>query len=98
MEACGLTADQISGQGRAMAIASVGALFIALGLAMLVSVGLIQNLTSGMTIGAVAGIVVAGSAILNGVYEDRHWKVTLLFATYEIVALTAMGALIGFWR
>ncbi|TAK20649.1 MAG: DUF1761 domain-containing protein [Chloroflexota bacterium] len=84
---------------RPMIIASISALVMALGMAMVISAAPVQNLVAGLTLGAVAGVFFVGaSSVINGAYEQRSWTVTILFVCYEVVSLVAMGAIIGFWR
>jgi len=53
----------------------------------------------GATAGALAGVGWAAMAILVlGLFERRPWRWMLINGSYQIVALTLMGLIIGGWR
>jgi len=35
---------------------------------------------------------------VNGLFEQKSWRYTLISGGYWVVVLTLMGAIIGFWR
>ena len=79
--------------------ALVGALMIAVLLALFIGWSRAASLVQGALIGLLIAVVFA--AINNGIkdlFEGRPAKLWLINAGHDVVILTAMGALIGAWR
>ncbi len=98
-DATGRTEAEIAASGggtRALIIGSIAALVMAAAFALLLTLAPDRTITTGIIWGAVLGIgFVATTTVINGAYEARKPVVTALYAAYEIVALVAMGAILG---
>jgi hypothetical protein len=101
MAARGVTPEQMrmANPGPAYASTVVAALITAVAMALLLSAAGARGAGPGAALGALVAVgVVATSQVSNGVFENRPWVVTLLYAAYQLVGLTLMGAIVGALR
>ena len=100
MREIGRTEEELRrGATRAIVTATIASLVMAFAFALLLTLADAPNVVTGVVWGLVLGIgFVATTTVINGVFEDRKPTVIALFAVYEIVALAAMGAILGAWR
>ena len=101
MAARGITREQM-GQvnvGQAYGLTTVLAIVTAVAMAMVLSAASTQDLTTGVTLGAIMGVgLVATALVTNGIFEERSWTLVMLNAGYQVVSLILMGAVLGIWR
>lgn len=84
---------------RAQLVSAACSAVAALALAILLSTIGDPSAGTGALVGLTVGLGFAGSSFLmNSTYEGRDKTATWIFITYQVVSLTAMGALLAAWR
>ncbi len=85
--------------GKAVAIGVICSIVMTVALAIILSLSETPDLVSGIKIGLLASVGFVATTLWSGaIYEDRNMTVTLISIAYQVVAITAAGAIIGAWR
>lgn len=95
-----LTEDQIANANmkKVFGLAFVFTFIVAYCLATFISTPEVTGLT-GAFYGFLAGFGwIFFAFAVNGLFEQKSWRYTLISGGYWVVVLTLMGAIIGFWR
>jgi Protein of unknown function (DUF1761) len=96
MAATGKTQDQMGNTTPAMITGVVCSVLTAIALALMLLLSQTPEVVSGIKIGLVAAIGFSGATIVvNSVYQGTNRTVMWLAVGYQLVALTAMGAILG---
>ncbi len=94
--ALGKTMEELTGPATGIIIAIVMGIIVTLSLSLLVSIANVRGAVNGAALGALAGIgFVAATTFTNATFENRSRTATLIFVSYEVIALILMGAIIG---
>ena len=103
MAGMGKTQEEIQAGGnvgKAVAIGVICSIVMTVSLAIVIlELSATPDLTSGIKIGLLASIGFVATTLWSGaIYEDRNMTVTIISIAYQVVAITAAGAIIGGWR
>lgn len=88
-----------SGLGKALTIGLICSIVMVVALAIILSLSETPDLVSGIKIGVLASIGFVATTLWSGAtYEGRNMTVTWISIAYQVVAITAAGAILGAWR
>jgi hypothetical protein len=97
----GKTREEMTGAAGGYVVAIVASLVTAIALALFLTLPPPEevNTTTGIVYGLIASIgFVVASVATTAVFENRSMTVPVLFATYQVIGITIMGAILGAWR
>ena len=98
MAALGKTQEEIQaeGPGAAIAVSIIASLLNALGIAIILTMSDTPDLVSGIKIGLLTSVGFAAAAVVtNAMFEGRPPILMWLYASYLVLSITMMGAIIG---
>jgi hypothetical protein len=99
MAAIGKTAEQLGSPTQGVIVSAISTLVMAIALALLLTLPDTVNLTTGLLMGALAGIgFAATTSTTSAAFEGTNMTVLLLGIAYNVVGLMIMGAILGAWR
>lgn len=88
-----------SGLGKALTIGVICSIVMTVALAIILLLSETPDLVSGIKIGILGSVGFAATTLLSGAaYENRNMTVTWISIAYQIVAITAAGAILGAWQ
>lgn len=95
----GKTREEMTGAAGGYVVAILASVVTAIALAMLLTVPENVTLGTGCVYGLLTSIgFVVASVATTAVFENRKMTVPILFATYQVLGITIMGAILGAWR
>ena len=96
--ALGKSREEIEPNQVALVVSVVASALAAIGIAIILTMSNTPDLPSGIKIGALAAIGFAVPTIITQtLYEDRSMTLGWIYSGYMLVALLAMGAILGAW-
>ncbi|RYD90319.1 MAG: DUF1761 domain-containing protein [Sphingobacteriales bacterium] len=95
----GLTTDEIArgNKARIFGFTAFFSLLMAVNLAMFLADAK-TDVSWGATAGFLAGVWTFSAIAIHSLFELKSWRLIFINGGYSVVALTLMGAIIGFWR
>ncbi|MFP5297644.1 MAG: DUF1761 domain-containing protein [Actinomycetota bacterium] len=97
----GMSDEDVAGQGPGaeMFIGIAASLASTVVMAVILTAFPDPDVTDGVVLGALAGVgFVLMSNLMNGAYEQRSSRLSILFGAYYTLGLIAVGAVLGAWR
>jgi hypothetical protein len=95
----GKTREEMTGAAGGYVVAILASFVTAIALALLLTVPENVDLETGCVYGLITSIgFVVASIATTAVFENRKITVPVLFATYQVLGITIMGAILGAWR
>lgn len=99
MKAMGKTREDLASASLPIIVSIVATTVAVVGLAWLIGSTSSPDALTGAVYGLIVSIAFVASAVVtSAVYESKSWVVSTIYIGYNIVGLTAVGAILGAWR
>jgi hypothetical protein len=93
--AMGVPEGDMQNPGPALAVGLLSSIIFAISLALLLTLGDDPDVELGITIGAIAGLIIAAASVMHAAYESKNQTVLWVGASYQLVGMIVMGAILG---